>query len=187
MWRNLVLYSFQGICRENQRNNSSVCRKNCPPGKIYHLEKGGEIRGGVRGQNTGATVWRFCRIQAGLSERPTKRRRVEGQDTGVYTEQCVPAQHFHVPVLEVEGLVLDDDRGVVGRRLIVRSTCDRGVDGRLVIKSICDREVGQSGDADGRRLSDRRYGDHDIWLWGGARFEWRRLRDLGFEISVGKS
>jgi hypothetical protein len=79
--------------------------------------------------------------QVGLSEHPTKRRRVEGQDAGVDTEQCVPAQHFHVPVLEVEGLM----RGY-----------GRGVDGRLVIRSICDREVGQSGDADGWRLSDGR-------------------------------
>ena len=47
MWRNLVLYSFQGICGENQRNNSSVCWKDNLPGKVYYLEKGGEIRGGI--------------------------------------------------------------------------------------------------------------------------------------------
>jgi hypothetical protein len=56
MWRNLVFYSFQGICGEGQRNNSPVCWKDSLPGKIYHLEKGGEIRGGVRGQNTGTTI-----------------------------------------------------------------------------------------------------------------------------------
>ena len=43
------------------------------------------------------------------------------------TEQCVPAQHFHVPVLEIEGPMGDHDRGV---------------DGRLIIRSIRDGEVG---------------------------------------------
>jgi len=53
-------------------------------------------------------------------------------------EQCVPTQHFDVPVFEVE-----DVMGGYG--------CE--VDGRLVIRSICDREVGQSSDAAGWRLS----------------------------------
>jgi hypothetical protein len=56
MWRNLVFYSFQGICGESQQNNSSVCWKDNLPGKIYYLEKGGKIRGGVQGQNTGTTI-----------------------------------------------------------------------------------------------------------------------------------
>jgi hypothetical protein len=88
-----------------------------------------------------------------LNKHPTKRRRVEGQDAGVDTEQCILVQRFHVPVLEVEGLVQGGDRGVV--------------DGRLVIRSISDREIGQSGNADGRRLSGRRRRNHDIWLWSG--------------------
>jgi hypothetical protein len=49
MWRNVVFYSFQGICGESQRNNLSACWKDNLPGKVYHLKKGGEIHGGVRG------------------------------------------------------------------------------------------------------------------------------------------
>ena len=89
------------------------------------------------------------------------------------TEQCVLAQHFDVPVLEVEGPM----RGH-----------DRRVDGRLVVKSICDGEVGQSGDTYGWGVGD---GSHGMWvcLWGGNRFRWRglRLRDLRFEIINRKS
>ena len=40
-----------------------------------------------------------------------KRGRVEGQDAGVDTEQCVSAQYFHVPVLEVKGLMQGSGRG----------------------------------------------------------------------------
>ena len=86
-------------------------------------------------------------------------------------EQCVIVQRFHVPVLEVEGLVQGGGRGVVDGRLVVGSTFDRGIDGRLVIRSICDRGVGQSGDADGRRLSGRKHRNHDIWLESGDWFE----------------
>jgi hypothetical protein len=105
----------------------------------------------------------------------------------VDTEQCVPAQRFHVPILEVEGLVRGCGRGVVGGRLVVRGICDRDVDGRLVIGSICDREVGESGDADRWRLCDRRCGNHDIWPWGENQLEWGRLKDMRFGIFVGKS
>ena len=56
MWRNLVFYSFQGICGGSQRNDSSVWQKDSLPGKIYDLEESGEIRGGVRGQNARATI-----------------------------------------------------------------------------------------------------------------------------------
>ena len=52
---------------------------------------------------------------------------MEGQDGGVYAEQCIPTQHFHVAVIEVES-------AVVGY--------GRGVDGKLVIGSIRDREIG---------------------------------------------
>ena len=55
------------------------------------------------------------------------------------TEQCVSAQYFDIPVLEIEGVV-----GGYGR----------GVDGGLVVRSICDGEIGQRGDTDRRRLSD---------------------------------
>jgi hypothetical protein len=90
----------------------------------------------------------------------------------VDAEQCVLTQHFHVPIMEVEGLVWGCGRGVIDRM--------------PVIGGIGNREVGQSCDADGRRMSGRRSGNPGVWLWGGDRFEWRRLRDLGFGISVGK-
>ena len=78
---------------------------------------------------------------------------MEGQDGVVNTEECVPTQHFHAVVFEVEGLMRDYCSGV-DRKVVIRGIRDRGVDGRLIIGSICDREVGQSGDADGRRLGD---------------------------------
>jgi hypothetical protein len=106
----------------------------------------------------------------------------------VDTEQCIPTQHFNVPVLEVEGLVLGCGRGVIEGRLVVRNISDRSVDGKLVIGSICDREVGQGGNAEGRRMRSRRCRDHSVWLWDGGRFEWKRLRNLlRFGISAWKS
>ena len=69
------------------------------------------------------------------------------------TEECVPAQYFDVPVIKVEGFMWGRGRGV-DRKFIIRSIWDRGVDGRLVIGGICDGEVGQRGDAGGRRMSD---------------------------------
>ena len=103
-------------------------------------------------------------------------------------EKHVPAQDFDVPVLEVEDLMRGYDRWVNGR-LVIRSVCDRGIDVRFVIRGICNREVGQSGDADGRRLNGGSYGRcrDCIWLWNSNRFGWRRLRDLEFEISVRES
>jgi len=93
---------------------------------------------------------------------------VKGKGASVDTEQRVPAQYLHVPVLDVEGPV-----GSYGR----------GVDGRFVVGSICDCEVGQSGDADGRRLDD---GGHKnrFWLWGSVGFGWRGLRGLWFDTCV---
>ena len=78
---------------------------------------------------------------------------MEGQCANVDTEESVPAQYFDVPVVEVEGFMWGCGRGV-DRKFFVRSICDRGVDGRLIIGGICDSEVGQSGDADGWRMSD---------------------------------
>ena len=91
----------------------------------------------------------------------------------MHTEECVPAQYFRVPILEVEGLVWSYGRGVDGmllvrsiwddgvdRMLVSRGIRGGGVDWRLVIgRRICDREVGQSGNADGWRLCDGRPGD----------------------------
>ena len=58
-----------------------------------------------------------------MRKHPAKCRRVEGQDTGVDTEQRVPAQHFHTVIFEVERAVGDYGRGV-NRRLVVRTICD---------------------------------------------------------------
>jgi len=74
---------------------------------------------------------------------------VERQGADGDTEECIPAQHFHVPVIEIEGLMWNYGCGV-NEGLILEG----GVRGRLIIGSICGREVGQSGDADGWRLND---------------------------------
>ena len=58
-----------------------------------------------------------------------------------------------------------------------------GIDGRIVVGSICEREVGQGGDADGRRWSGGSGGDR-VCLWGGGGFEYRGLR---LWMWVGKS
>ena len=95
---------------------------------------------------------------------------MEGQDAGVDTEQRVPAQHFDVPVLEVEGIVGD---------------CGRGVDGGLVVGGICNGEVGQRRDTDGWRLIDWRRGD-GVWLWGRDGFERRWMKNVGLGVSLGE-
>ena len=103
------------------------------------------------------------------------------------TEECVPAQHFCVPVFEVEGLMRSRGCEVSGK-LIVRNLRVRGVSGRFVIGGICDGEVGQSGNTDGRRVSDGNDGRrrNRVWLSNGDRFEWRGLGDLRFEVLIGK-
>ena len=63
------------------------------------------------------------------------------QDCRVDAEEYVLAQHFRVPVLEVEGFVWNHGRIVDGG-------------GTFVIRSIRAREVRESGDADRRRLGD---------------------------------
>ena len=69
------------------------------------------------------------------------------------TEESVPAQHFRVPVLKVEGVVWNYGRGV-DERFVIGRIFERGVGGSSAIRSIGDREVGERGDADGRRPSD---------------------------------
>ena len=83
-------------------------------------------------------------------------------------EDRVTTQHFHIPVLEVEGSMWSWGSGVCGK-FFVRSIRDRWVGGRLFIGNIGGRKVGESGDADGRRVSDG--GDrrcrNRIRLWDG--------------------
>jgi len=93
---------------------------------------------------------------------------MEGQSADVDTEESVPAQHFHVPVLEVEGFMPSRYRWVNGR-LVGRG----GVGGGLIIRRICDREVGEGGDANGWRPSngaDGRFGNL-VLFWNVVRFE----------------
>ena len=78
---------------------------------------------------------------------------MEGQDCGVDTEEGIPTQHFHVTIFEVEGL-MRDHRCRVERKVVIGGIRDRGGDRRLVIGSIRDRKIGESSDADGRRLDD---------------------------------
>ena len=111
------------------------------------------------------------------------------------TEEYVPAHYFHIAIFEVERFMWSYGRGV-GVKLIVSGIWDRGVDLGLVIRNIRNREVGESGDACGRRMSGGRCRNR-ICLWDGERsewgrlsdlrFEWRGSRDMGFGISAGES
>ena len=60
---------------------------------------------------------------------------MERKDARVNTEEGVFTQHFHVPILKVEGAMGGYD--------------GHGVDGKLVTGSIYNGEVGQTGIADG--------------------------------------
>ena len=68
-------------------------------------------------------------------------------------EERVSAQHFHIPVIEVERFMRNCGGGV-DKWLVSKCIRERGAGGELVIRSICDREVGQGGDADGWRPND---------------------------------
>ena len=57
---------------------------------------------------------------------------MERKDACVDTEEGIRTQHFHIPILEVEGVM-----GGYGR----------GIGERFVIGGICDCEVGQTGHA----------------------------------------
>ena len=92
-------------------------------------------------------------------------------ETDVGAEQYVLAQHFNVHVLGVEG---------------VMGSYSREFDGRLIIRVVCDREVGQSGDAGGRRLSDGRYRTR-VSLRACDGFKRTVLRELRIEVSLRKS
>ena len=86
---------------------------------------------------------------------------MEREDAGVDTEQRIPAQHFHIPILEVEG--------VMGSRI-------SGVDWRrFVIRGVRDGEVGETGDAYGWRFGGRSYRDC-FYFWGSDQIGWRGLR-----------
>ena len=81
------------------------------------------------------------------------------QDCRVDAEEYVLAQHFRVPVLEVEGFVWNHGRIVDGG-------------GTFVIRSIRAREVRESGDADRRRVAgwSNRERRSCICPWNGKRF-----------------
>ena len=66
--------------------------------------------------------------------------------TGVYAEEGVPAQHFDVPILEVEGAVGGDSRGVGGGLFI--------------------RKVGKSGGVVGGGKGDGGFRDYFIFCIG---------------------
>jgi hypothetical protein len=156
MWRNPEFYSFQGNCKESQPNDSSdPSQRTIYPGRYITLRRVAKSMAvsedRMRGQPLGDSA------AARLVGANIRRSVGEWRDkTLVWTRNSVfPAQHFHAPVLKIEGFMRGYGYGVDGR-LVVRSICDRGVEGRLVIRCICDREVGQSGDADGRRLGDGR-------------------------------
>ena len=76
------------------------------------------------------------------------------------TEECGFAQHFDVPVLEVECLMRNYNVRVDGW-LVGGGIRGRGVNGRFVIRSIWDGEVRESGDADGWRLNNG--SDRGFW------------------------
>ena len=93
------------------------------------------------------------------------------------TEERVPAQHFHIPILEVETLMGSYSSGIGGklvikhvcdrgvdRKIVIRRIWNRGVDGSLIIGGVCDCEVGESGDAGGRRMSGGSDGSRRNWV-----------------------
>jgi hypothetical protein len=94
---------------------------------------------------------------------------MERKDAGVNTEESVPAQDFDVPIFEVEG---------------VMGGYSSGVGGMLVIRGIRNREIGEGGNADGRRVG---YGRRRncFGLWYDNRFWYRVLKDLRFETCAG--
>ena len=89
------------------------------------------------------------------------------------TEQRIPAQHFHISILEVEGVMRSHGCGI-----------DRG----FVGGGVCNGEVWETSDADGRRLGNGSYGDR-VHFWGGDWIEWRGLRlgDPKFDVSTRES
>ena len=97
------------------------------------------------------------------------------------TEERVPAQHFHIPVLEVEGFMCSHGSRV-GGKLLVRSIWDCQVDG-FVIGNVAGGEVGECCDADGRRMGDRGC-TNCVYLSDDGRVGWRGLKDLRFTIVV---
>ena len=98
---------------------------------------------------------------------------MEGEDAGVDTEQCVPAQHFNIPILEVERVMWG---------------YDRGVGGGFVIRDVCNGEVGEGGDAYRWRLGDGGCRNR-VRFWGGDWIDWRglMLRNLKFGIPARKT
>ena len=88
-------------------------------------------------------------------------------------EQYVPAQYFHIPILEVEGVMMSHG-------------C--GVGWGFVVGGVRNGEIGETGDAYGRRLGEGSYGDC-VCFWNGDWIKWRWLgpRDLRFEILTRKS
>jgi len=77
-----------------------------------------------------------------------------------------------------------DDDSRIDRTVVIRSIRVQGVDGRLIVGSVRDCEIGERGNADGRRRdegSNWRF-ENCGWLWNG-----RGLGELRFGISVGKS
>ena len=78
---------------------------------------------------------------------------MEREDAGVDAEQRVPTQHFHTPIIEVESVMRSHG-------------C--GVGWRFIIRGVRDGEVGETGDADRRRLGNGSYGGC-FYFWSGDR------------------
>ena len=109
---------------------------------------------------------------------------MEGEDTGVDAKKRVSAQHFHIPILEVEGFVRDRGRWVDRNLINGGNRLNRRVEGGFVIRRIGSCEVGERGDADRRRLCggcDGRF-EGCGWFWDGGRFEWGRWGDMRLVI-----
>ena len=76
---------------------------------------------------------------------------MEREDAGVDTEQRSPAQHFHIPILEVEG---------------VMRCHSRGVDWGFIVRGVRDGKIRETGNAHGRRSGSWSYGDY-VYFWDG--------------------
>jgi len=75
---------------------------------------------------------------------------MKGKNAGGDAEERVPTQHFHIPVLEVKGVVRNYGRGVDERFIVINVRKRAGR--RPIVRGTLGREVGETGNANGRRV-----------------------------------
>lgn len=95
----------------------------------------------------------------------------------VDTEDCLPAQHLHVYVLDIKKsprshlFFLMEVEGFI-------PSYSHGVDGRFVVSGVDGRKARQGGNADGSGVTDSNGG------CGGLRFEISKRKSEGYQQKV---